>query len=1316
MDSSGDSNALILPAKTKNQKSKPKSKPILSCQNKKLSNSQKRKLRKLEEEKEQELLLSKSLENLEKYTISDNAYLLLRSSENIGQAETTKEKRRREMQFSKAGLDLPVSDTGTKRKKVESCDDEPDDSQSFPLEDADKNVTYKPLLIERAQTNGSTCSVSSQGAGEQHIVGDLGGNEPKELVQVANEDSCKVMDLDARNSSLSQSSDCDKKSVATTSEFNDEPQVASYGTKCVGGNPIPGPRIAPTVVHVSRPIDVENARMDLPIIMMEQEIMETINSHSSVIISGETGCGKTTQLPQFLYEAGYGSGECSMKGGVIGVTQPRRVAVLSTARRVAYELGLTFGKEVGFQVKHEKGYGDNCSIKYMTDGILLRELQMGDFLLKRYSVIILDEAHERSLNTDILIGMLSRVVKQRQEIFEMQQKVLDGGKKVETKDRVFPLKLILMSATMRVEDFTSGGRIFPKSTPVIHVSGREFTVTTHFSKKTELTDYIGEAYRKVLKIHKRGLASGGILVFVTGQREVEDLCRMLRQASKQFEARRNVVNTETKTITMDRMGQIDGCTLKEIDEAFNFDASSVEQQTDRFSCYDERHDESDNSNTYSSCSSGSDSESGFESDDENLEDQKTSELDDSIVDFTDVNFDSLKASFEALADQSVKTSSNKTELNVTTQDVCSNQSFSSTKKNGKKKGPIGPLHVLPLYAMLPAASQLRVFEKVKEGERLVVVATNVAETSLTIPGIRYVIDTGREKVKEYNPVNEMESYKIQWISQASAKQRAGRAGRTGPGRCYRLYSSAAMCNEFPEFSCPEILKVPVDDIVLRLKSMKITKVVNFPFPTSPDAAALVKAEKCLKALEALDSDGRLTPLGKTMAHFPLSPRHARLLLLAIQITKKEKSGVRPNLVLSYAVAVAAAMSSPNPFPFQFDGNQKNSEGTEMEDGSGSVSQKNGDQDTKLSRKQMKKTIKLSRAKFSNLKSDALTVAYALQCFEQSKDPSQFCTENTLHLKTMVEMSKLRKQLLQLVFKQRYCDVEQDFSWPHGTIKDVEDDWSVSSDKIPLSENEENILCQAICAGWADRVAKRIRGASVLSSGDRRINANRYQAPLVKETVFLYRSSSVSKAAPEFLVYKDIVCTKRPFIQEATSVNSEWLVKHAGSLCTYSAPLADPKPFYDPLHDQVFCYVTPYFGPYLWELPRNKVPIKDTQQRITVFAYALLDGQVLPCLKPYKCYMAIQPINILKPEALGQKRVGNLISKLTGLRAIDSCAKLKAAWNEDPQLLYSEILDWFQKEFHSQFKILWEKMLQEALSVTQDRFPGRAKKRKCRVKD
>ncbi|KAK9281583.1 hypothetical protein L1049_004486 [Liquidambar formosana] len=171
--------------------------------------------------------------------------------------------------------------------------------------------------------------------------------------------------------------------------------------------------------------------------------------------------------------------------------------------------------------------------------------------------------------------------------------------------------------------------------------------------------------------------------------------------------------------------------------------------------------------------------------------------------------------------------------------------------------------------MLPAAAQLRVFEEIKEGERLVVVATNVAETSLTIPGIKYVVDTGREKVKNYNPSNGVETYEVQWISKASASQRAGRSGRTGPGHCYRLYSSAVFNNILPGFSSAEISKIPVDGVVLLMKSMGIDKVANFPFPTPPEATAVVEAERCLKTLEALDSKGKLTPLGKAMARYPI---------------------------------------------------------------------------------------------------------------------------------------------------------------------------------------------------------------------------------------------------------------------------------------------------------------------------------------------------------------------------------------------------------------------------------------------------------------
>ncbi|KAK1642832.1 hypothetical protein QYE76_060637 [Lolium multiflorum] len=168
----------------------------------------------------------------------------------------------------------------------------------------------------------------------------------------------------------------------------------------------------PIFVTVSSPYEVEKARRDLPIIMMEQEIMEAIYENPVVILCGETGCGKTTQVPQFLYEAGFGTSNRLDRKGIIGITQPRRVAVLAAARRVSYELGLKLGKEVGFQVRHDKLVGSNCAIKFMTDGILLREIQT-DSALKHYSVIILDEAHERSLNTDILIGMLTRVVNAR---------------------------------------------------------------------------------------------------------------------------------------------------------------------------------------------------------------------------------------------------------------------------------------------------------------------------------------------------------------------------------------------------------------------------------------------------------------------------------------------------------------------------------------------------------------------------------------------------------------------------------------------------------------------------------------------------------------------------------------------------------------------------------------------------------------------------------------------------------------------------------------------------------------------------------------
>ncbi|XP_034910827.1 ATP-dependent RNA helicase DEAH13-like [Populus alba] len=370
--------------------------------------------------------------------------------------------------------------------------------------------------------------------------------------------------------------------------------------------PLLRPLTTPTVVHVSRPDEVEKKQKDLPIIMMEQEIMEAINEHSTVIICGETRCGKTTQVPQFLYEAGYGSNHSVVRNGVIGVTQPRRIDVLATARRFAFELGLHLGKEVRFQVRHDKRIGDNCSIKFMTDGILLREVQT-DILLKRYSVIILDEAHERSVNTDILIGMLSRVIQLRQKKYEQQQKMVLSGQSLSPENMIFPLKLVLMSATLRVEDFISERRLFHDPPPVINVPTRQFEVTVHFSKRTETVDYIGQAYKKVMSIHKR-LPQEGILVFVTGQREVEYLCQKLRKASTELIANTAKGRVGDEVPAMSEMVSIEGVDMKDIDEAFEIQGNLIDQQTERFGSHDEDVPDSVENESDVSYDSGSESE------------------------------------------------------------------------------------------------------------------------------------------------------------------------------------------------------------------------------------------------------------------------------------------------------------------------------------------------------------------------------------------------------------------------------------------------------------------------------------------------------------------------------------------------------------------------------------------------------------------------------------------------------------------------------------------------------------------------------------
>ena len=260
---------------------------------------------------------------------------------------------------------------------------------------------------------------------------------------------------------------------------------------------------------------------------------------------------------------------------------------------------------------------------------------------------------------------------------------------------------------------------------------------------------------------------------------------------------------------------------------------------------------------------------------------------------------------------------------------------------------IAPMHILPLYSLLPNDQQLRVFKPPPAGHRLVIISTNVAETSLTIPGIRYVVDSGRSKERQYDMASGVQSFQVSWISKASANQRAGRAGRTGPGHCYRLYSSALFEDHFAKFSTPEILRMPIEGVVLQMKSMNIDQVTNFPFPTPPDRFALSKAEKLLESLGALSKPtltsmiagkqqlgsvgGSITDLGRAMAGYPVSPRFAKMLVIGDQ-----------HACLPFIVAIVACLSVGDPFVHETTLIQADEEEAEEKD--------DGDEDVKRVRK------------------------------------------------------------------------------------------------------------------------------------------------------------------------------------------------------------------------------------------------------------------------------------------------------------------------------------------------------------------------------
>lgn len=691
-------------------------------------------------------------------------------------------------------------------------------------------------------------------------------------------------------------------------------------------------------VQVGRSEEVQNARLELPVVAEEQKIMEAIFNNDVAIISGPTGSGKTTQVPQFLFEAGFGD-PAGPTPGMIGVTQPRRVAAVSMAARVGQQLG-TARTRVAHQIRFDTTVGRETAIKFMTDGVLLREISE-DFTLKKYSAIIIDEAHERTVNTDVLIALMSRCVKARTQLAK------------EKPQQYTPLKLIIMSATLRVSDFRDNSRLFSIPPPLVEVEGRQYEVTPHWSRRTT-HDYLDEMFNKVSRGHRK-LPPGGILVFLTGQSEIQTLARRLRDA----------------------FGAAEGSNSRHPPVRINPAEMPTEAE--------------------------------------------------------DLEFETSPASRPDADDAEEDSES---DVEITVNDDADNE-FTI---EGEESAKLAKVHVLPLYSQLPAKEQLKVFDPPPEGSRLIVLATNVAETSLTIPGIRYVFDSGRAKERQWDAAG-VQTFVTTWISKASADQRMGRAGRTGPGHCYRLYSSA-IYESFQDFAEPEIFRSPLEGVVLQLKSLGLPRVDSFPFPTPPERSSLVKAEQVLAHLGALDRIGKITALGKELQRYPLNPRFAQMLRLG-QIHN----------CIDLAIAIVAALDVTEVFiPQNLIEHlpRSNSEKTLQFDAE--------DQEAAL-REDRRQRYNVAQANASSWdrSSDAIKLVRIIYDYASmlGSDKDSFCVDNFLRSKALKEAEQLRRQLHHIVRSQN----------PNAV-------GFYQSQLSKPSEKQVALLKQILAAGFTDQAAIR----------------------------------------------------------------------------------------------------------------------------------------------------------------------------------------------------------------------------------------------------
>ncbi|XP_024872377.1 probable ATP-dependent RNA helicase kurz isoform X1 [Temnothorax curvispinosus] len=1141
-------NALVLP--TQKRKTKNIDKKVTTTRL--LSKKRRKQLEKVVERKKKKLQRATLLEDLAKVQASPTElqqYVSLTSLQNKGlkrhfrELEMPVEKLKRKANEEESDLIKSVNSIKmSKKKRLAILDGVKQDEAKL-----DPNI----VGFESSDSSKEEDSDNEE-ENETHVLDNTtGSNVTSEKAEINEKKDEKNFTRDAEKETLSAKSQESKKSVEEVQQ-----NVPKVHTPAV-------------FIPVNRKPGIQAARLKLPVVAEEQIIVETINENPVVIITGETGSGKTTQVPQFLYEAGYAQNK------LIGITEPRRVAAMSMSKRVAEELNLS-EREVSYLIRFEGNVTEETKIKFMTDGVLLREIQ-SDFLLTKYSVIILDEAHERSVYTDILIGLLSRIVPLRNK-------------------RGNPLKLIIMSATLSVKEFVENTRLFKVKPPVIEVKARQFLVKIHFNRRTS-KDYVNEALRKAIKIHTR-LPEGGILIFLTGQQEVHTVVRKLR---KSFPLRKNkkpqvkVVQDSEKNETTDALDKEHS---EQEDSEDDFDAKEALRRNKQ------RQKKQIILPTI------------------NLDDYLINPIDDTHEDL--INAQDDEENFDEDEDED--------------EDVIDFKGLTNVQ----------PLWVLPLYSLLPGHKQARVFESPPEGCRLCVVSTNVAETSLTIPNIRYVVDSGRCKTRLYDKVTGVSTYHISYASKAAATQRAGRAGRTRPGHCYRLYSSAVYDNDFEEYSQSEIQRKPVDDLLLQMKAMNIDKVVNFPFPTPPDVVQLKSAEKRLTILGALEPPSKkqeeiycakVTPLGRSIAAFPISPRYGKMLALSHQFN-----------LLKYMICMVAALSVPEVL-------------IETRDMEGPTKSK------------WLQTRRYWAGIGNNLLlGDPMVLIRAIGTAEYAGSKGKllsFCEENGLRHKAMVEIRKLRQQLTN----------EINLNVPNLNL--------IIDPKMPLpTDMEAKLLRQIVLAGMVNQVARKVSPDEIKEDQDKAKWKRAYRTPEMEEPVFMHSSCVLRKISPEWVVYQEVYETNgKMYMRGVTAIEPEWLPKFAPMLCHLSEPLVDPPPRYNQGTGKIICRVSGTFGKAGWALPSMDIEHPLTVDGVKWFAYFFLEGQVCPKLERFVPSLLTTPGSITKSWARLIPRTQAIIQTLQS-QGVVSKDKLVEIWGSDKKFLLSAYQKWLPESAHAEVAQIW----------------------------